>query len=466
MLMMFHNGTVCALNIGKSTVWRNYIVAWSKIAFVGWYSLPAFFVSNIDRVDSFQQLLKMRVTLALHFRGYGRSSKWNSNIRKRWTKMGESSMRWRALPPARLAPELGPCLQQAEDMFHSDRYTVELLRSSEWLREDWQPPVDLVQKLEEVEGRLRAPLQPAPRLVYGWPKRLEAGLTQAALLTNCQVRTGLCPTHQLLLEQNADEMDTQELRLLQEAVLHAHLWQTDEEHLPRRVHREKLQIVPRAEYGIHPVCIVRYLLENLTRLAATSTLGAADRLEVYQHRLLERLPLWQNTPIYFDELHDLAVFGTSPLPVVLSENDASGATGRPHSMAPVSPLVDMHLVERYFEEDPVISSGLPFNQLDFLHRHPHLVSVRFAQPLRCSNFCVCAVFVQITVNLALPNTWSDFQEPESRPVLPKQRAGALLLSAYAQAASSARERFGARAVEEPDHRLPAPVVCIHDVFIA
>ena len=47
-------------------------------------------------------------------------------------------------------------------------------------------------------------------------------------------------------------------------------------------------------------------------------------------------------------------------------------------------------------------------------------------------------------------------------MLPEQRAGALLLSAYAQAASSARERFGARTVEEPDHRLPAPVVCIHE----
>ena len=337
----------------------------------------------------FDSCLRMRVTLALCFRGYGRSSKWNSNIRKRWTKMGESSMRWRALPPARLAPELAPCLQQAEDMFHSDRYTTELLRSSEWLREDWQPPVDLVQKLDQVEGCLRAPLQPAPRLAYGWPKRLEAGLTQAALLANCQVRTGLCPAHQLLLEQNADEMDTQELRLLQEAVLHAHLWQTDEEHLPRRVHREKPQIVPRAEYGIHPVRVVRYLVENLARLAATSTLGAADRLEVHQHGLLERLSLWQNTPVYFNELHDLAVFGTSPLPAVLSENDASGVTSRPRSMAPVSPLVDMHLVERYFEEDPVIGSSLPFSQPDFLHRHPHLVSVRYMQPLCCCNLQLC-----------------------------------------------------------------------------
>lgn len=378
----------------------------------------------------------MRVTLALCFRGYGRPRMWNSVIRKRWTKLGESRMRWRGLPSAQTAPELAPRLEQAEDMFHSDRYGLDVLRTTEWMREAWQPPVDLAAKLLEVEGPVQPPVQPQARLAYGWPRRLEAGLDQAALLTNCATRQGLSPAHSALLDQSADEMDTQELRLLQEAVLHAHLWQTDEEHLPRRVHREKLQIVPRAEYGIHPVRVVRYLLENLVRLAATSGMAPVGgrRLELQQHRLLERLPLWHNTQVFFDETHDVALFGGAPLQPLQLGGATRGAPLR--CMAPVSPLVDMHLVERYFAEADVVSDGLASRTADPLHRHPHLV----------------------TLNLALPNTWSDFNEPEARPVTPSQRAGALLLSAYAQAASSARERFGAKAVDEPDERLPEPIV--------
>lgn len=62
------------------------------------------------------------------------------------------------------------------------------------------------------------------------------------------------------------------LSAVERSVLHAHVWHTDEDKLPKRYNPELLIWKFKAEFGIHPTNVARYLLHNLFRVCQNQVL--------------------------------------------------------------------------------------------------------------------------------------------------------------------------------------------------
>ncbi|VDP87166.1 unnamed protein product [Echinostoma caproni] len=198
--------------------------------------------------------------------------------------------------------------RQAEDMFTSTRYEDVLAQEIEL----GVNPEDAARIAQDRSARseLWSPFRndfryhsgnQEPTLMFSGRRRLTKGLDQAGLLTNTAIVEGPPPVMKnvrdnldsLILSNRADmsEQDSEWRMVLRNAVeraiLHAHVWHTDETKLPRRFCPELPIWHHKTEYGIHPQLATRFLFHNLFRLLNTqvstdlgfSVLVCRNRLE-------------------------------------------------------------------------------------------------------------------------------------------------------------------------------------------
>ncbi|OON21291.1 hypothetical protein X801_02809 [Opisthorchis viverrini] len=284
-------------------------------------------------------------------------------------------------------------------------------------------------------------------LVYSNQRRFTKGLEQASILTNAIVLPGVPPSVGSLLPQldrhisapdsvddaNTVAWKTQLRGTVERAILHAHVWQSDEDKLPRRF-RANLPIWKhKAEFGIHPQQTTRYLFQNLFRIlnqqepylerqlqlpCRSSDVGLPRRWTTRDH-LLETHYYWGNPGrrIAFSEHHDLVIYGKDRIPAFASQTqvqDLCRFRSLPtKTLGPMSPLIDLQST-CYYRDD---STDGWIGDVPRVFPYPHL----------------------ITVNLSLPSVWSDFLEPEADPVTPEQRQAGALMHCFASALAHAHK---------------------------
>ncbi|KAF8568370.1 hypothetical protein P879_01077 [Paragonimus westermani] len=344
-------------------------------------------------------------------------------------------------------------IHQAEDMFTSNRHEEAL---AEEIEMGVSPKV--ASEIRSQRAQRLAPWLPhandpryhpttEPSLMYSNRRRFTKALEQASLLTNTVVLPGSpsilanvsTKIDSYVLGTGLDETDSltqagrSELRAaVGRAVLHAHVWHTDETKLPRRFRPELPIWKHKAEFGIHPQQATRFLFQNLFRILerqvpnffkpsnqfTSSEFSEMPSRWTTRDRFLETYYHFGNPGrrIGFAEHHDLVIHGRDPLPAFVPDPIQMRELCLAHPppvtcLGPMSPLIDFQSTQ-YYREDS--SDGWLAN-LPRLYPHPHL----------------------ITVNLSLPNVWSDFLEPEADPVRPEQRQAAALMHCFASAIAHA-----------------------------
>lgn len=373
-----------------------------------------------------------------------------------WRDRGSKLVVDRLRVPKSLLDDPKNPLHKAENMFTSTRYDDLLAEEIE---------IGVSPKEAEQLKRMRterlamySPFIDDPRyhpndepcLIYSDKRRFCKGLDQASLLTNTVVFKDSPPRVNGLIKKFSDSVlnaDSSNFDLMkwqhqlqcavERAVLHAHVWHTNETKLPRRFQPELPIWKHKAEYGIHPEQVTRFLFHNLFRIIEfqipqflqiasincdSLTAAPIDYLpprwttrdsfiETYYNFGIE-----EKQRIHFAVNHDLSVNGEMPNPSFLHDTEIAEIcrlNSLPvSSLGPVSPLIDLTSTQYYRKDstDGWIGNGP--------RRYPHLHLV--------------------TINLSLPNTWSDFLEPEADPVTPEQRQASALMHCYASAIAYAR----------------------------
>ncbi|KAF7231824.1 hypothetical protein EG68_08570 [Paragonimus skrjabini miyazakii] len=294
--------------------------------------------------------------------------------------------------PERVLANPNHPIHQAEDMFTSTRHEEAL---AEEIEMGVSPKVASEIRSEKAQ-RLTPWLPHAndpryhptaePSLMYSNRRRFTKGLEQASLLTNTVVLSGFpsvlanlsTKIHSYILGPGLSETDrlTQagrsDLRAaVGRAVLHAHVWHTDETKLPRRFCPELPIWKHKAEFGIHPQQATRYLFQNLFRIlerqvpnfselsneSASSEFSEMPSRWTSRDRFLETYYHFGNPGrrIGFAEQHDLVIHGRDPLPAFVPDpvqvHELCLANPPPVTcLGPMSPLIDFQST-RYYRED-------------------------------------------------------------------------------------------------------------------
>ncbi|CAH8669078.1 unnamed protein product [Heterobilharzia americana] len=323
-------------------------------------------------------------------------------------------------------------IKKAENMFKSTRYEDNLMKEIEigvtteeaYLIE--QQNAERLKTFHPLFGDPRCHQDSEPSLIFSKTRRFEKGVDQASLLTNTVVTFDAPPTLDKIFQKisqlnehvNSDnsvaDWRSSLCLAVERSILHAHIWQTDEVKLPRRFSPDFPTWKHKPEYGIHPEQSTRYLFQDLFRILefqAPYYMKYAELTPIHNQlsnslpfrwttrdRLLETYYYWgsKKRRINFSEQHDLAVFGQTPAPLFLSDNDTihklSEASVMPTAnLGPMSPLIDLTST-LYYREDS--TNGWLGNQ-SRRYSFPHI----------------------FTVNFSLPNAWSDYLEPEADPVI-------------------------------------------------
>ncbi|CAH8662957.1 unnamed protein product [Dicrocoelium dendriticum] len=373
-------------------------------------------------------------------------------LRKRvWDSHGSVLKVDKLRVPERLLTDPNCPLQDAEDMFASTRYDDALAEEIEI-----GVPPEVALKLEAARKQRMQPWSPtafdpryhpnSPSLIFTNERRFSKGLDQASLLTNTLILPGTPPCMTDLLTRverticststdspPSDANWVSHLRnSVERAILHAHVWHTDETKLPRRFRPELPIWKHKAEFGIHPQQATRFLFQNLFRILDQQTDSIASAIDaplkmsstelppwwLTRDRFLETHYFWGNPArrIAFAEHHDVVVSGRNPLPCFVPDSEGIRELCVSHSLpvrtlGPMSPLVDLKATTYYRDDstDGWLRSDRPYP-------YPHL----------------------ITINFSLPNVWSDFLEPEADPVRPEQRQAAALMHCFASTLAHAR----------------------------
>ncbi|CAL8087811.1 unnamed protein product [Calicophoron daubneyi] len=381
--------------------------------------------------------------------------------KKYWRERGSLMNVNRLRVPERLLKDPSNPLSKAEDMFTSTRYEDALAREIEL----GITPEEAI-KLEKLKEQRLARWSPhlgdpryhpesEPTLMFSNQRRFTKGLDQASLLTNTIILNGppsglsnltsyldsfLSPAKEE--KEIDDQVKNASLPLqyqlrgaVERAILHAHCWHTDETKLPRRFCPELPIWHHKAEFGIHPQQITRFLFHNLFRILelqlpqmakqfgmAFSLTTSGDQMPdrwTTRDRFLETHYYWgeEKRRIGFSEQHDLVVNGKRPAELHAPSKETVQALCESHalptaSLGPMSPLIDLTSTQYYLFDSTEGWKNVETRP----YPHPHL----------------------ITINLSLPNVWSDFLEPEAEPVVPEQRQAAALMHCFAATVARAR----------------------------
>ncbi|VDM30388.1 unnamed protein product [Hydatigera taeniaeformis] len=385
-------------------------------------------------------------------------------IKKQWKEQGSimTARRLRVPQQALADPRIAEVAAQAEDTFVSTRYRDALAREIEIgatpeERAAWE--LQLTQRLAQfgdITGNVSAS---SPSLIFEPSRLFCRDIAQVAMLTNTVVHEGTPSALQSIYEKLvlSPAVNTQSLlSAVERSVLHAHVWHTDEDKLPKRYNPDLLIWKFKTEFGIHPTNVARYLLFNLFRVCEIQALemhltpssdphtGLPSRW-LLRDRFVETSFLWgeeQPRRVQFSQRNDLVLL--SPTPTPLCEHPAAALTATQAQifedlktrMHLISPLIDLTSTTQYREDssDGIHTTNYPY---------PHL----------------------ITVNIALPNTWSDFTAPEKDRITVAQRQTIGLMHCYASCLATAKRLYGNECAKAP---LPEPIavqaVCTDGVF--
>ncbi|THD20612.1 39S ribosomal protein L37 mitochondrial [Fasciola hepatica] len=351
---------------------------------------------------------------------------------------------------------------QAEDMFTSTRYEdalaeeIEIGVSPEEAGRISQERLSRLDHWSPYRHDPRYhPKEQEPTLMFSAKRRFTKGLDQASLLTNTVVIEGSPPMMKNLNEtldkfilnntgisgttctsDHGDKWPELLRSAVERAIMHAHVWHTEETKLPRRFCPELPIWKHKTEFGIHPQNATRFLFHNLFRVldlqvpqllnhlgivtdSADSSVSTLPKRWTTRDRLLETHFFYGDPGrrVGFAENQDLVIYGTEPIRPFHTLDagfilDLNATHPPPLSvLGPMSPLIDLESTHYYLDES---SDGWVKNA----HRpypHPHL----------------------ITVNHSLPSVWSDFLEPEAEPITAEQRQAIALMHCFAAAVAHA-----------------------------
>ncbi|EUB61521.1 39S ribosomal protein L37 [Echinococcus granulosus] len=385
-------------------------------------------------------------------------------IKKQWKEQGSimTARRLRVPRQALADPRIAEVAAQAEDTFVSTRYRDALAREIEMgatpeERAVWER--QLAQRLAQFGGRTETASNLPPCLIFEPSRLFCRDIAQVAMLTNTVVHEGAPSAVQSIYEEVASSAAANMQSLVsavERSVLHAHVWHTDEDKLPKRYNPELLIWKFKTEFGIHPTNVARYLLCNLFRVCQNQSLemhltpssdsrtGLPPRW-LLRDRVLETSFLWgeeQQRRVQFSQRNDLVLLSPTPTPLFeqpaasLSATEAQIVEASKARMHLISPLIDLTSTTQYRQDS---SDGIRTTK----YLYPHL----------------------ITVNIALPNTWSDFTAPEKERITVPQRQAIGLMHCYASCIATAKRLYGNECGQAP---LPEPIaveaVCTDGVF--
>ncbi|KAL7059263.1 hypothetical protein AAHC03_013771 [Spirometra sp. Aus1] len=394
-------------------------------------------------------------------------------IKKQWRESGSHMTAQRLRVPQQVLADSKTVAQlsAAEDLFSSSRYRDELARELDigmQPQQAEQVEADRAERLAQfmaVDPDVREPTaETEPTLIFAPSRLFCRDIAQACMLANAVVRPGPPPDIQTLYNslcsrlQGVDETETDSqtfdlVSAVEQAVLHAHLWQTDEDILPKRYNPEQLIWKFKAEFGIHPTRVVRYLLQNLFRVCELQshrmhltplppTGNALPSYWVTRDRLLETHYHWAGRRVHFCERHDLLLSSSQPTPLFDEDptptaSDYQVADDFRRRMHLISPLIDLTST-RYYRKDSIDgwkSDARP------TYPYPSL----------------------FTVNMALPNIWSDFTAPEKARITVEQRQAVAIMNCLASTIATARRLYG-EDVRELPQPLAVEAICTDGVF--
>ncbi|VDD82959.1 unnamed protein product [Mesocestoides corti] len=386
-------------------------------------------------------------------------------IKKQWREHGSLMVAKRVRVPRRIIddPKIAEVAAQAEDTFASTRYRDDLTREIEIgatpeERAAWER--QRAERLAAFCGDALDPPELPPSLIFEPTRLFCRDIAQVGMLTNTVVRHGPPPAVQSLYEEVAEACEsapdnTSLVSSLERSILHAHLWHTDEDKLPKRYNPDLIIWKFKTEYGIHPTNVARYLLQNLFRIcelqssrmhltpASDAQTGMPARW-LLRDRLVETSFLWgdERRRVQFSQRNDLVLLSPRPTPLfeqatrAITNEDVQTMEEYKGHMHLLSPLIDLTSTRCYRQDssDGILTSTYP---------HPQL----------------------ITVNVALPNTWSDFTAPEKDRITVSQRQAIGLMHCYASCIATAKRLFGD---DCHNTELPEPIsveaVCTDGVF--
>ncbi|CAH8651887.1 unnamed protein product [Heterobilharzia americana] len=362
----------------------------------------------------------MRVTGILCFGRRMRRDKLQFLTNRHWRKVGSQLYVDCLRIPEHVVTNPNNPIKKAENMFKSTRYEDNLMKEIEigvtteeaYLIE--QQNAERLKTFHPLFGDPRCHQDSEPSLIFSKTRRFEKGVDQASLLTNTVVTFDAPPTLDKIFQKisqlnehvNSDnsvaDWRSSLCLAVERSILHAHIWQTDED-LFRILEFQAPYYMKYAE-----LTPIHNQLSNSLPFRWTT-----------RDRLLETYYYWgsKKRRINFSEQHDLAVFGQTPAPLFLSDNDTihklSEASVMPTAnLGPMSPLIDLTST-LYYREDS--TNGWLGNQ-SRRYSFPHI----------------------FTVNFSLPNAWSDYLEPEADPVIPEHRYAIALMNCFASAVAQAR----------------------------
>nr|CDS27757.1 39S ribosomal protein L37 mitochondrial [Hymenolepis microstoma] len=393
-------------------------------------------------------------------------------IKKQWKEHGSvmTAQRLRIPKQALVDPALSEIASQAEDTFEKSafRYKEALAREIEIgataeERAEWN--YKRTHRLAQYVGNTQASTVDKPPSLLFDPSRLFCrDIAQAAMLTNTIVRQGSPTNTQILYDQVEAALSKRDsvLSLVSEverSILHAHTWHTDEDRLPKRYNPDLLIWKFKTEFGIHPLNVARYLLHNLIRICHNQAVqmdligqcdpdtGLPERW-LLRDRRVDTSFNWgeedSGRRVQLSQKDDFALLSKNPLPLF----ETGGSAAIPDNAAKlfgefkakmnlISPLIDLTSTKMYPEEssDGIRTTTYPY---------PHLISV----------------------NVALPNTWSDFTAPERDRITVAQRQTIGIMNCYASCVSTAKRIYGNTISNRGP--LPEPIaveaVCTDGVF--
>ncbi|VDK20338.1 unnamed protein product [Taenia asiatica] len=410
-------------------------------------------------------------------------------IKKQWREQGSimAAQRLRVPQQALADPRIAEVAARAEDTFVSTRYRDTLAREIEIgatpeERAAWEH--QLAHRLAQFSGRTEPVPNLPPSLIFEPSRLFCRDIAQVAMLTNTVVHEGAPSAVRSIYEEVASSAaaNTQSLlSAVERSVLHAHVWQTDEDKLPKRYNPELLIWKFKAEFGIHPTNVARYLLCNLFRVCQSQSLethltpssdpqtGLPPRW-LLRDRLLETSFLWgeeQQRRVQFSQRNDLVLLSPTPTPLFeqpaasLSATEAQIFEAFKARMHLISPLIDLTSTTQYRQDS---SDGIRVRLPTFtsLHNARYLCVPTLNFYFKSTKYPYPHL---ITVNIALPNTWSDFTAPEKDRITVAQRQAIGLMHCYASCIATAKRLYGGDCAQAP---LPEPIavqaVCTDGVF--
>ncbi|VUZ41165.1 unnamed protein product [Hymenolepis diminuta] len=393
-------------------------------------------------------------------------------IKKHWKEQGSimTAQRLRVPQQALVDPALSEVASQAEDTFGDStfRYKEALAREIEIgataeERSEWNHK--LTQRLAQYLGNTRASTSDKPvSLLFDSSRLFCRDIAQAAMLTNTIVRHGSPKNTQILYEKVEAALSKSDSALslvsdVERSILYAHTWHTDEDKLPKRYNPDLVIWKFKTEFGIHPFNVARYLLHNLIRVCHKQAIqmdliascdpdtGLPERW-LLRDRCVNTSFNWgereSSRRVQLSQKNDFALLSKNPIPLFETDestaiaNDVAEIFGEfKTKMNLISPLIDLTSTKMYSEES---SDGIQTTT----YPHPQLISV----------------------NVALPNTWSDFTAPERDPITVAQRQVIGIMNCYASCVATAKRIYGNTISNNGP--LPEPVaveaVCTDGVF--